>query len=156
SMEYWQFLALLVALSFAASRSAFPVSLVLFANWAVNTAGATLSGTQFNWAAMAAADYVSALLILVVRTNRWGLVIVVTYAVQMIAHVAFGLSSQGPWPQYRYWYVLSYTAWAQAFLLLAWAGLDGGRVVRNCLDIKRSVSPDQEVPDGVSSWRARD
>ena len=40
---------------------------MLLANWCVNTALAYASGTQFNWLAMAAVDYMTACLILSAR-----------------------------------------------------------------------------------------
>lgn len=138
-MEFWQFLAASCVMAFVTRGRAFAVGVALLCNWAVLTCLATASGSQTNWLAMASVDYVSALLILMVQPNRWTATIALLYAVELIAHVAFGISSQGPWPQYRYWYVLFYASWAQAWLLFTWAGIDGGKVVRDRFDLGRGM-----------------
>lgn len=93
-------------------------ALVLLGNWIAEVAMVQISRDQFPWLFFMVADYMSALTIICMAKTRWQYAVAAIYAVQMVCHAAFGLSKQDAWANYEYWYVLTYTGWAQLAALI--------------------------------------
>lgn len=93
-------------------------ALVLLGNWLAEIAMVRGSNEQFPWLFFIVADYMSALIILCMRPNRWQIMIAAVYAVQIICHAAFGFCGQTQAAKYYYWYALTYTGWAQLALVI--------------------------------------
>lgn len=126
-------------------------AIVLLANWTVNTTIVTWLGDPYPWAWFLATDYLSGFVLVALagRPAMWQVFVTVLFALECVAHGAFGLSRRTPWTEYYYWYLLSYTAWAQLCVIAAWGlcevagrygwsgrrapssitGVDGGRSV---------------------------
>lgn len=107
--------------------------MVLLANWAINTAVVSWTGQNYPWAWFLCTDYLSGLVLLVVagKPTLWQAVVTASFALECIAHGAFGLTRETPWTEYYYWYSLHYVAWAQLWLLASWGVCDlAGRFSR--------------------------
>lgn len=130
-MSLWLFLALLfgVACVLRNARMSW-AAFILLADWALCTVAANVAEDQFIWPVLAAIDYTAALLLIVIAPGRWSAALAASYVVEGMAHVAFGLSAQGDLQRYAYWYTLHYVAWGQAWLIVAWGGLSGGKKLR--------------------------
>lgn len=139
-MALWHLLA---ALTLAAlvlrDERVIRASVVLLADWALLTVICDVSGDGLPWKASLAVDWLAALAILLPGTGRIGALIGLSYGVEIIAHMAFGLSPKGYPQQLAYWWVLHWGAWTQAWLLLAWELGGGGRRVVDAVRRRRGV-----------------
>lgn len=95
-------------------------ALALLINWGMNTAFVMATGDPYPWLWFIVTDYLTALAIFACYASRWQLTIIGIYAVQLISHVAFGLSAQGAWAHYYGWWGLYYLAWAQLIAFGGW------------------------------------
>lgn len=106
---------------------------ILGINWLVEVGAVNLTGERFPWMLFLTVDYLSALGILGFAAGRWQAAIIGIYATQIVCHAGYGLSSEGLWAQYRYYWALTYTGWAQLAVLGGWCiyalvGGAGGRL----------------------------
>lgn len=126
----WQMgLALLMLCGAAAvfrDRCIFGVSVVLLANWIANTAFVRATGDVDPWGIFLGVDYVSGVFTVAGigfisgRFTFGSAAIALSYAVECIIHAAYGLSDQGPWAQYRYWWATFDIAVGQILFVLGW------------------------------------
>jgi hypothetical protein len=129
----WPFLASLIAIcAFAAILNKdrmLGTALILLANWGINTAMVSLSGDPAPWMGFLAVDYVSGFVLMVIaeRPSRWQVAITALFALECIAHGAFGYSTRNGWTVYYYYWTLAYTSWAQVALVGAWGIVDLAR-----------------------------
>lgn len=93
---------------------------ILLANWVIEVAVIQLTGEQFPWMLFLTVDYLSALGILAMSYTRWQLAVISIYALQVICHAGYGLSDQGAWASYHYWWALTYTGWGQLVAMGGW------------------------------------
>jgi hypothetical protein len=124
---------------------------MLLANWGANTWIAHISGTQFNWAAMALVDYLTAALILCGPLTRWQIVVVCLYAYELVAHAAYAWAGPSPWSDYYYWHALSKGAWAQAWVVAGWGGHDIARSIWNRISADRRARISSALPFGLGA-----
>jgi hypothetical protein len=127
-MPLW--LALICILACAIPLRGWRISMtaaLLLGNWSVNTWIAHVSGTQYNWAAMASIDFTTATLLLSTDIKRWQIIIVGIYAYELVAHAARAWVGVSAWSDYYYWYSLHYGAWAQLWVVITWGGYDLGK-----------------------------
>lgn len=137
-MPLWSvLLALGLAAAILRDKRGFGAACVLLANWAACKALADATGTQFNWLALAAVDFVSAAVLagppiarvvlgMPIAASRINGALSLFYGVALVAHAAFGLSRKGAWATYEYWWATHYVAWAQAWCLALWEAWGGG------------------------------
>lgn len=116
---------------------------VLAANWFANTAFVMVSGDTQPWPAFLTVDYISGFILVVLYTAPITKIVCLTYAVQCIAHGAYGyltMAHPNPIAAYHYWWVLYYLALAQVAIV-------GGTIVYqrfgNRSRAGRSVPSDQ-------------
>lgn len=120
------------------------VSLVLLMNWTINTLFVQLSGDNYPWLVFATVDYCAAM-ILVPITRSWQRIVPVSYALELLMHVAYGVSNQELHEQYYCWWSLNYTAWGQICFVALWIGHDG---IIGASDCFWSVSDNSLVSKG--------
>ncbi len=141
-------LALVAASLLTRERCAIFSSVTLLGNWAANTIAADVLGSQFEWPLTASIDWASALFLAFACVGRMRLLIVMSYALQMIAHVSYGVA--GVWGlvglrvDQAYWDGLFMIAILQALLVGVW--IVGGHHSRHRLRLRRAL-PDN--PGGV-------
>jgi hypothetical protein len=137
-MALWLALAIVGVIA-AAQRNWLAVwtTAMLLANWAMNTSLAWASGTQFNWAGMAAIDYMTACLILGARLTRWQIAVSCLYAGELVGHAARAWVGVSPYSDYIYWWYLHYLAWAQLWAVAGWVGHDLAKAVWDRIDPAR-------------------
>lgn len=114
-------------------------ALVLLANWCANTMLATATGDQFLWPCMILTDAISALILLWLPLTKWQAAIALTYVVEIIAHSAYGLTSEGVRATWNYYWTLFYIAWAQAGILLLWSSVDGAKSAWRARRLRHSI-----------------
>lgn len=100
------------------------VSLVLLANFGLANAFYGVTNDSHAWMLYLILDYLSALAVVAFRPSRWVTMIALIYAAQILCHGAYAISRQGPWEQYNYWWMLTYTGWAQLIVLYGWTGYE--------------------------------
>ena len=104
---------------------------VLLTNWIVLTTFATYTGDQFYIPVTALVDYVSMWALFLPPRSRGSVALVLTYAVEIVFHVTAAtrllLGSPEVNVHWDYWWQLHYVAWTQAFLLIGWGAINGGR-----------------------------
>jgi hypothetical protein len=133
-LPLWAALCALLLIAVAMRQKAMAwTAFCLLANWGLNTALARLTGTQFNWLAMGVVDYVTAIAILTPPLSRWQILIVATYALELIAHAAFAFTDGGLRAQIRYWWTMHYVCWGQAMIVAGWEGGRAYQVARDRL-----------------------
>lgn len=122
---------ILILISARAFRDgqAMGVTVVLLANWLVNTAISMAclgyDNDPFPWAAFMAIDYLSAFVILALfHRSVWGIVVAVAFAAECVAHAAYGWSMQDNVAQTEYWYLLHYLGRSQVIVLGIGVGID--------------------------------
>lgn len=129
----WQIPACLVALGCVAAvlrkPRMFGTVAVLLVNWGINTAVVQWTGQTYPWSWFLCVDYLSGLVILIVagRPTLWQAIVTVLFALECVAHGAFGLTKETPWTEYYYWYSLYYIAWAQFWIVTGWGLCDLAR-----------------------------
>lgn len=110
-----------VALAYAAGDSAArATALVLLGNWCANTAFVAACQDIAPWSAFLAVDYLSALILLAMYQTSATKLICLTYAVQCIAHGAYGfvvMTHVNPLATYIYWWMLYCLAMAQVAIV---------------------------------------
>lgn len=96
--------------------------LVLLANWVINTGVAQWTGQNYPWPWFLSVDYLSGLVLLIVagRPTLWQAIVTALFAIECVAHGAFGLTRQTAWTEYYYWYTLHYIAWSQFWIVTGW------------------------------------
>lgn len=100
---------------------------LLLANWGINTALVSITGDVSPWLVFMVVDYLAAIGLFALRETQWQSAIIAVYAAELIVHAAFGASSGGAWPQYRYWWALFYLGWAQAVITGGWLACEMAR-----------------------------
>lgn len=110
------------------------------ANWALNTVSVYAAGTTDPWWAFLPIDYVTALILLLTceRVCAWLFAVTAIYAFQCISHGVYGFFTQDTAARYYYYYTLSYSAWAQLFIIGGW--VIAGRIGLSLRDILRVAS----------------
>lgn len=142
-MPLWSaLLLLLTAACFIRSADLTWAAFVLLADWAVCTFAAWLAGDQFIWPVLAAIDYTAALLLIVARPSRISALLAMSYVLQGMAHVVFGLGPQGALQRYEYWWTLHDIAWGQAWAVMIGGVWTGGKMARRLRDNLRGL-PDR-------------
>lgn len=112
----------------------FGTATVLLVNWGINTAVVQWTGQIYPWPWFLCVDYLSGLVLLIVagRPTLWQAIVTASFALECIAHGAFGLTKETPWTEYYYWYSLYYIAWSQFWVVTGWGLCDlAGRVHRH-------------------------
>lgn len=109
---------------------------VLLSDWGFATLLAGLTGTQYDWAWLALIDCLAAW-VLVIPHRRMEAVLSVSYAIEMLVHISYGIEATfflrpsdawGTWhAQSRDWTILFVIACLQALLLVFWGLSNGGR-----------------------------
>lgn len=109
---------------------------VLLADWALATLLAHITGTQYDWAWLALIDCLAAW-VLVIPHRRMEAILSVSYAIEMLVHVSYGIEATfflkpgdawGTWhAQSRDWLILFVIACSQALFLVFWGLSNGGR-----------------------------
>lgn len=109
-----------VALAYAVGDApARATAIVLLANWCLNTAFVAVCGDRYPWGLFVTIDYLSAFVLIMMHRTALVKVIVVTYAVECIAHGAYGyvtLKSGNDYAGHLYWWLLYYVALLQTFI----------------------------------------
>lgn len=93
-------------------------AMVLLVNWCLNTAFCALVDVPDPWIWFVCTDYLSGLAIYGLCESRFQRAIMLTYALQCIMHVAYGIV--GPVAQTPYWDALYSVAWVQVALIGVW------------------------------------
>lgn len=136
--------ALCLGAAFIRDRCVLGVAATLLANWTINTVFAWATGEPASWGFFLGVDYASGIFALVgvglicQRFTVGSIVIAISYAAECLMHAAYGLSDQGEWAQYRYWWATYYTAIAQLMFVFGWGAYEWAR--RSVRD-RRRVSP---------------
>lgn len=104
-------------------------AIILFANWAINTAVCEWAGQHYPWPWFLSIDYLSGLVVLFVagKPTLWQAIVTALFALECVAHGAFGLTRITPWTEYYYWYSLHYIAWSQFWIVTGWGLYDLAR-----------------------------
>lgn len=99
---------------------------VLLLNWAINTTVCQWSGQNYPWPWFLSVDYLSGLVVLFVvgKPTLWQAIVTALFAIECVAHGAFGLTRITPWTEYYYWYSLHYIAWSQFWIVTGWSLCD--------------------------------
>lgn len=97
-------------------------AVILLANWAINTAVVEWTGETYPWSWFLSVDYLSGVVVLIVagRPSIWQYIVTASFALECIAHGAFGLTRETPWTDYYYWWTLHDVAWSQFWFLIGW------------------------------------
>lgn len=110
-----------VALSCVAGDApARATAFVLLGNWAANTAVVAATSEYSPWPVFLVVDYLSALILLAMYQTSATKLICLTYAVQCIAHGAYGfvvMTHVNPLATYIYWWLLYCLAMAQVAIV---------------------------------------
>lgn len=93
---------------------------VLLTNWCVQVAVIEVTGEQFPWLIFVVVDYLSAIAIIAFWSTRWQLGAAAIYALQIVCHAAFVLSSRSDPARLHYWWALTLTGWAQLAIAGGW------------------------------------
>lgn len=101
-------------------------ALILLGNWAINTAVCQWTGQNYPWPWFLSVDYLSGLVVLFVagKPTLWQAIVTALFALECVAHGAFGLTRITPWTEYYYWYSLHYIAWTQFWAVTGWGLCD--------------------------------
>lgn len=101
-------------------------ALILLLNWIINTAVCQWTGEPYPWPWFLSVDYLSGLVLLIVagKPSLWQAIVTALFALECIAHGAFGLTRQTAWTEYYYWYALHYVAWSQFWIVTGWGICD--------------------------------
>lgn len=121
----------------------------LFLNWAVNSVLVWATNDSLCWFGFLAVDYLTALAIIGMmavaeeRPSPWQILIAGVYVGELIAHSAYGYSSQNVTVNWNYYWFLSYAAWAQLAMLGGWLTYEMvGGAVRYWGDVSPRHAPD--------------
>lgn len=87
---------------------------VLLVNWCINTAFCNLADVPDPWVWFLCTDYLSGLVVYGLGQRA----VMLTYALQCMIHVAYGIV--GPVAQTPYWDALYLVAWVQVALIGVW------------------------------------
>ncbi|MEZ0243320.1 MAG: hypothetical protein ACAH11_08090 [Sphingomonas sp.] len=95
-------------------------ALVVFANWVAGTVFALATDITDGWWFSIAIDALAAVAILYGLSKQWQVALGLTYCLQIVMHLAYGLlPATGPWPYYS---ALTAIAWLQLLLVAGWSG----------------------------------
>lgn len=116
--------ALLVASLMGRDACVKAAAAALLFNWVFNTALAAALGSQDQWMVMAAVDWSTAVVLVMVCGGKLRVALAATYAVQMLTHGAYGahqwLNGVTYTAQVAYWDGLFAVALGQAFIVGGW------------------------------------
>lgn len=115
-------LALIIAGLLQGKQGLTGTALVLLVNFALANGFYAATGDSHAWMLYLIIDYLSAISVLIFRSERWPLLIAIIYGFQILCHGAYGLSTQDAWTKYEYWWTMFYSGYAQLIVLGAWAG----------------------------------
>lgn len=126
----WQFGLALSALCIGAAllrdRCIFGAAATLLVNWVVNTLMVQHVTSVPSWGIFITTDYLSGVFLLVGlglvchRFTIGAVVLALSYGFECVIHAAYGLSEQGAWADYRYWWSLFFVAVGQMLFVIAW------------------------------------
>lgn len=124
-------------------------ALALLANWLLNTIVAWATDDPYPFGLFLGVDYLTGTFMLAGlslvcgRIALVGIVLALTYALQCVLHAAYGLSDQGEWAQYRYWWALFYIAVGQMLIVFGWGAYE---LARRHLRSRGRLAPDRTLP----------
>lgn len=116
---------------------------ILLVNWGINSGVVAWTGQNYPWAWFLCVDYLSGLVLLIVagRPTLWQAIVTASFAVECVAHGAFGLTKETPWTEYYYWWTLHNVAWSQFWVATGWGLCDlAGRWARHFRGSPSSVT----------------
>jgi hypothetical protein len=114
----------LISLDIRTVRTALALSI----DWFILHRVYLATGDQYNWQLKIAVDTLAAVAILTRPGSSYQSVVGASYALEIVAHIAFGLSSQDNNAQYRYWWFQCWISWLQVGVVLLWIFLGNGKV----------------------------
>lgn len=136
---------LALSLAFRAKGSRLTAA-VLFGNWIACAVYSHLTGSVTSWVALAAIDYLAAMLLvlsLVDHSDRPRVIVIGLYGCQLLAHLAFSSKALLGWhvSGRTYFDTLTVLAWLQAAVVAGGLGVEYLRMVRGRADLDRHASP---------------
>lgn len=159
----WQLGLALSALCLGAAvlrdRCVFGVCAVLLANWLINTAFVFLGSDVNPWGFFLGVDYLSGVFavagigLICGRFTFGSVAIGLSYAVECVIHAAYGLSDQGVWAQYRYWWATFSVAVGQMLFMLGWVAYE---LARRAVSARRRIPSDNSVATASSVYTAQE
>jgi hypothetical protein len=147
-MDYGAVLVgLCVASAALRNRQLFLTAVALFLNHRALVGWYELTGEQFDWVINALADYAAGMFIVAAGRRTVGqCLVLIGYVTALIWHLKFSMTDQGAVAQYRYWYEMSWTAWAQALVVFLGGVIGGGRRIIDQVRSRR-----RRVPRGLGA-----
>lgn len=142
ALVLFSLLALALALRAKGSRLN---AAVLAGNWAACSAYSWMVGNVTSWVALAAIDYLAAMLLvmsMLERTERTRVIVVGLYGCQLVAHLAYSSKALLGWSVSgrTYFDTLTVLAWLQA------AVVGGGLCVEYLRMVRGRADPDRHAP----------
>lgn len=111
----------LVLFSAGLRRGSMLVAAVALAwDWALCVLLASVDGTGLSWFGLFCIDLGTAMLLLMLHTERWQLFVISVFVLMIAMHVTFALGASA----HTYLTVLSWLSWAQVFIVAARGGAD--------------------------------
>lgn len=136
------------------NKALIATSVLLLANWVVNSAICAATGEDYPYLAFMLTDYLTGLTTVLFvsmwlqsRPTRWQVIVTIVFSAQVLWHIRFMWSDQGQLMRYLSWHFLSKTAWAQLMFVGAWCVVT---LYNNILRSDGFISSDQGVCDSFT------